>query len=50
MNCVRWLWFSGPLSRLMTNVVTWLKRSRTRSHHQVRQSAKQALVTTLVTA
>jgi hypothetical protein len=50
MNCVRWLWFSGPLSRLITSVVTWLKRSRTRCHHRVRQSTKQSLVTLLVTA
>jgi len=45
MNCVRRLWFSGPLSRLITNVVMWTKRIRTRSHQRSIQSARQSLVT-----
>ena len=42
--------FSGPLSRLITSVVTEANRSRTDSHHWARRSTRQSLVTFEVTA
>src|SRR4029450_3284812 len=49
MNCVRRLWFSGPLSTLSTSVVMCANRSRPVSHHGANRSTKQSLVTLEVT-
>src|SRR3989442_15950986 len=50
MNWVRRLWLSGPLSRLMSRVVMWEKRSLTLSHQSTKRSTRQSLVTLEVTA
>src|SRR5713226_2006068 len=50
MNCVRRLGLCGPLSRLMTRVVTREKRSLTVSHQSTNRSTRQSLVTLDVTA
>ncbi len=46
---VRRLWLSGPLSRLMSRVVMWEKRSLTLSHQSIKRSTRQSLVTLDVT-
>ncbi len=50
MNCVRRLWLSGPLSRLMSRVLTRGKRSLTVSYQSTKRSTRQSLVTFDVTA
>src|SRR5437667_5513779 len=49
MNWVRRLWLSGPLSRLMSSVLMWAKRSFTVSHQSLKRSTRQSLVTLDVT-
>ena len=43
-NWLRRLWHSGPLSRLITSVLTRKNRRRTLSHHSSSRSTMKSLV------